>query len=64
MTTEKEIEQLRERIIRLEAMDGKKLEELEIKVAKLEGEIKLLLTLISLDTTILLTLLTHLLGGL
>ena len=64
MTTEKEIENLRERIAKLEAMDGKKLEELEVKVAKLEGEIKLLLTLITLDTTILLTLLTHLLGSL
>jgi len=59
-----ELEDIKERLAKLEAMDGKKIEQLGERIAKLEGEIKLLLTLLGLDTTILITLLSHLLGGL
>jgi len=63
MTTDKDLEKIIERVARLEAMDGEKIYQLSEKVAKIEGKIALILTLISVNTSLDILLISILLKG-
>ena len=60
MKIDEKIEKIEERLSILETLDGKKIEELDERLSRVEGEIKVLISLLILNTTILASLLLHL----